>query len=313
MASQIDQARSRAVWNLAEVQHGAISRAQMLELGFTEMAIKHRLSRGRLHLVRRGVYAVGRPTLTADGRRMAAVLACGEGAVLSHRSAGELWELIRPRSPALPDLTVRAAARRRPPGLRVHRRDLPTEDLDRHRGIPVTSPVRTLMDLACGLTERELEAAVVQADKLDLVDPEALRAALEGRAGQRGVAPLRMLLDSRTFAITESELERRFLRLVRDAGLPMPEAGVRLHGFKVDFLWPEIGLVVETDGLRYHRTATQQARDRRRDQVLAAAGMTPLRFTYEQVVRMPEEVRSTLRSVSARLATTPRRTPGRSR
>jgi very-short-patch-repair endonuclease len=157
------------------------------------------------------------------------------------------------------------------------------------------------MDLACLLDDRRLEAAVVQADKLDAVDSEELRDALDDRSGERGVALLRQVLDRRTFAVTDSELERRFLRIVRDAGMPLPETGVGLHGFKLDFVWRDLGLVVETDGLRYHRTPSQQARDRRRDQVLTAAGLTPLRFTYEQVVRAPDEVARTLRTVADRL------------
>ncbi len=125
------------------------------------------------------------------------------------------------------------------------------------------------------------------------------------RAGARGAAVLRRLLDRRTFRLTDSELEREFMRLVRRAGLPRPETGVRLNGFKVDFFWPALGLVVETDGLRYHRTPSQQARDRRRDQVHARAGLTPLRFTHAQVRFEPGGVACTLTDVAARLARWP--------
>jgi very-short-patch-repair endonuclease len=176
-----------------------------------------------------------------------------------------------------------------------------------HRGIPVTSPIRTLADLATRLTEPHLEAAVNEADKLGLVDPERLRGALERMPRQRGVPALRRLLDSRVFRLTDSELERRFLRLVSSAALPMPETGREVNGFRVDFFWREFGLVVETDGLRYHRTPSQQARDRRRDQIHASAGMTTLRFTHEQVRFEPGYVRQTLLRVVARLA----RKPGR--
>lgn len=118
---------------------------------------------------------------------------------------------------------------------------------------------------------------------------------------RRGVPALRALLDRRTFTLTDSQLERRFLRLVRGAGLPRPLTGQRVNGFKVDFYWPDLGLVVETDGLRYHRTATQQARDRRRDQAHAAAGLTPLRFTHAQVTFEPDDVEGTLIAVANRL------------
>ncbi len=158
-----------------------------------------------------------------------------------------------------------------------------------------------MIDLAAVLEVRRLEAAVNAADKLSLIDPEALRAEVEKRPQARGMGRLRELLDRETFALTESELERRFMRLVRRAGLPRPETGVMLNGFRVDFYWREFGLVVETDGLRYHRTATQQARDRRRDQAHAVGGVTTLRFTHQQVVNGAEWVERTLVAVARRL------------
>jgi very-short-patch-repair endonuclease len=194
-------------WKLVERQHGVISRAQLLGLGFSTDAIAHRIATGRLHPVQRGVYAVGRPQLSRHGRWMAAVMSCGEQAVLSHASAAMLW------------------------GLRQREGE----------GVPVTTVHRTLLDLAQILGTDQLEAAINAADKFDL---------------------------------TDSELERRFLPLARRAGLPRPLTGEKLNGFKVDFFWFELGLVVETDGLRYHRTPAQQARDRLRDQAHVAAGMT---------------------------------------
>jgi uncharacterized protein DUF559 len=116
-----------------------------------------------------------------------------------------------------------------------------------------------------------------------------------------GVRPLREVLDRPTFMLTDSELERRFLLLVRDAGLAPPEAGPHVNGFKVDFYWPDLGLVIETDGLRYHRTPAQQAGDRVRDQVHAAAGLTSLRFTRAQVRFEPSHVQATLAAVASRL------------
>jgi very-short-patch-repair endonuclease len=168
-------------------------------------------------------------------------------------------------------------------------------------GIRVTSPIRTVIDLATQLDSRHLERIVNAADRLDLVNPESLRTAIARMSGRRGVPHLRRVLDRRTFTLTDSELERRFLRLVRRAGLPMPQTGVRLNGFKVDFHWPELGLVVETDGLRYHRTPAQQAVDRRRDQAHTAAGLTTLRFTHAQVAYDPDEVIAVLTSVFERL------------
>ena len=170
-----------------------------------------------------------------------------------------------------------------------------------HR-IPLTSAARTLVDLATRLSLRELEAAVNEADKLDLIGPASLRSALGEMAGQHGVPELRRLLDRRTFRLTDSELERRFLAAVRSSHLPQPETRQLVNGFRVDFLWRDLGLVVETDGLRYHRTPSQQALDRRRDQIHTAAGLTTLRFTNAQVRFETAEVIEVLVNVAARLA-----------
>ncbi len=200
-------------------------------------------------------------------------------------------------------VSVPAQADPRPSGIRVHRRtNLRPGDVTRRQGIPLTSPICTLVDLASRLTPSKLEAAVNEADKRDLVNSEALRAALHPLPRRPGVATLRRLLDRRTFQLTDSELERLFLPIVRRAGLPLPETGCRVNGFKVDFFWRELGLVVETDGLRYHRTPLQQARDRTRDQAHLAAGLTPLRFTHAQVAFEPDRVALTLGTVGRRLA-----------
>lgn len=292
--------RSRDAWSLARRQHGLLTWSQLIELGFTAHAIKHRVRKGRLRRVHPTVYAVGWGKLTTERTWMAAVLACGRGALLSHSSAAALWGI--GRVAAQPEVTVPAHRRPDPAGVRVHRTTrLPADDTTTHHGIPVTSPIRTLIDLATRLSLPSLEAAINAADKLDLVDPDALRAALETRPGQRGVRHLRRVLDRRTFVLTDSELERMVLPLMRRAGLPLPRTGVTLNGFKVDFFWPEIGLVVETDGLRYHRTQAQQARDRVRDHAHVKAGLFPLRFTYEQVAHEPEAVVRTLSAAAERL------------
>jgi len=231
---------------------------------------------------------------------MAAVLACGPGAVLSHGSAAALWG-IAAKQQARIEVSVSIAHRHRQAGITAHRRRLPDSDLTSCDEIPVTTVVRTLVDIACRLAPGPLERAVNEADRLDLVDPEALRAALDGYRGQRGVARLRKLLDRRTFRLTDSELERWFLPQARRAGLPLPLTRQRLNGFKVDFFWPDLRLVVETDGLRYHRTPAQQARDRVRDQIHLAAGFIPLRFTHWQVRYEHAYVRATLTAVARRL------------
>jgi very-short-patch-repair endonuclease len=290
----------RAAWRLARAQHGVVTSAQLKALGFTGHAIDHRVATGRLHPVHRGVYAVGRRELNRHGRWMAAVRGCGSGAVLSHGSAAALWGFGFERRGTI-DVTVPFSHPRRRSGVLVHRRPkLQGRDVTVRDGIPVTTVVRTLIDLATRLASGALERAVNEADRLDLIDPEALLAALASYPGQHGVGPLKAMLGERTFRLTDSELERRFLPLAARAGLPAPLTHQRLNGFEVDFYWPDLRLVVETDGLRYHRTPAQQARDRVRDQTHTAAGLTPLRFTHAQVAFEPRRVEAVLRSVAGR-------------
>jgi very-short-patch-repair endonuclease len=276
-------------------------------MGLSPKIIERRVASARLHVLWRGVYAAGRPTLTAHGWWMAAVLACGAGAVLSHDSAGRLWRMRgtntgnegrRVRPPVI-HVSVPSDRSRRLDGIRAHRRrQLAEIEVTQCERIPATTPARTLIDLATLLQPSELEAAVNAADKLGLVDPEQLRRNVDHRSGTDGVKALRRLLDRQTFSLTDSELERRFLKLIRRAGLPLPETQQRIEDFRVDFFWPGLGLVVETDGLRYHRTPTQQSKDRTRDQVLVAGGFTVVRFTHAQVTYDPDQVVKTLRAVS---------------
>jgi len=275
-----------------------LSRHQLRALGFSADAIRHRLAAGRLHFVYRGVYAVGRPQLSRHGRWVAALLACGPEAVLSHQSAAELLGIRRAR-PGQIHVSVPAHVLRRVPGVEVHRRA--ALRIAAHEGIPATSPVDTLIDLAVGLPRAALETAINEADKHDLIDPETLREILADTAPRPGVRALRDLLDRATFRLTDSELERYFLRVVRRVGLPVPETGAEVGGFAVDFFWPGLGLVVETDGLRYHRTPDAQAKDRRRDQTHTAAGLTPVRFTHAQICFEADHVEAILATVARRL------------
>ncbi len=166
----------------------------------------------------------------------------------------------------------------------------------------MTSVVRTLVDRAAGLDRRGIEREVSEADKLGLTTPSKLRRALRDYRGQRGVGRLREALDRHTFRLTDSELERYFLSIARRVGLPLPLTRQRVNGFRVDFFWPDLRLVVETDGLTYHRTPAQQAKDLVRDQAHLAAGYVPLRFTHEQVKYEPDHVRRTLIAVMAQPA-----------
>jgi very-short-patch-repair endonuclease len=232
---------------------------------------------------------------------MAAVLACGDGAVLSHSSAAALWRIGSEQRSVI-ELSLPSPSRRRRPGLRIHRRpSLQDGDTTAEFGIPVTTPVQTLLDLTPRLDRAGVERMINEADKYNLVNPPQLRRALDERSGQKGVALLRRILDRRTFRLTKEELERRFLPLAARAALPVPLTGQWVNEFEVDFYWPDLGLVVETDGLRYHRTPAEQARDRLRDQAHTAAGLTQLRFTHEQVRYEPEHVLAVLHAVAARL------------
>src|SRR3982751_5556930 len=201
--------KSRQVWELVRRQHGVISREQLRRLGLTEDGIKHRIAIGRLYRVRRGVFAVGRPSDAPHGRWMAAVVACGDGAVLSHSSAAALWR-IGFEQPSVIELSLPSLSHREVPELRIHRRpSLRARDTATEYGIPVTTPIQTLIDMSLRLDRPGVERMINEADKYNLTHPPQLREALDARAGEPGVARLRFILDRRTFRLTREELERR--------------------------------------------------------------------------------------------------------
>jgi very-short-patch-repair endonuclease len=290
MAS-INEQRRRA-WAIAQRQHQVITYGQLLALGFTDSAIRHRVAIGRLYRVHQGVYAVGRRDLSRLGEWMAAVLACGPCALLSHVHGGALYGIVKDR-PGPIDVCVPRLVRRG--GIRVHRGVRPGR---LRRGIPVTSPVDTLIDLATCLPDEPWEAAVNEADSLGLCTPDAVRAAAEATS-RRGAAAVRRLLDRHTFTLTDSVLERLFVRIALRAGLPKPLTRQWVNGWRVDFYWPGLKLVIETDGLTYHRTAAKQTRDVLRDQAHARARLRYLRFTHWQIRYEPDYVETTLRTVAA--------------
>ncbi len=232
---------------------------------------------------------------------MAAVLACGAGAALSGHSAAEHYGIRLPRT--MIHVSVPADRNpRRKRGIRVHRRRLDPSEIVIRDGIPVTTPVTTLVDLAAELGEKHLEAAINEADVVDLVHPERLRAELDRLSPRPGLRSLRELLDRRTLVLTRSDLEGRFVPIAREARLGEPETQVDVNGFEVDFYFPDLGLVIETDGGRFHRTPAQQRQDRIRDQAHMVAGMTPLRFTHAQIAFEPAYVKRTLAAIAEQLA-----------
>lgn len=255
-------------------------------------AIRHRIGTGRLHELHRGVYAVGRPEVSSHGRMMAAVLACGSEARLSHQSGADLWR-IRPQRGGSIHVALPSQFSHRRSGIRQHRRARldPPRRVD---GIPVDPPLAILIDLATCLSTEEVEDAVNEADRLKLLPTPRLRSALDAEPRRPGVGRLRRILDAQTFSKAQNKLERRFLAIARTAGLPQPRTQPYLNSHRVDFHWPELGLVVETDSLTYHRTAAEQAVDVRRDQAHVRAGLRTLRFTHPQVFHQPDYVRGVL-------------------
>jgi predicted transcriptional regulator of viral defense system len=288
-------------WRLARRQHGVLTRRDLHALGFGEGAIRHRLATGRLHHISRGVYAVGRSELTREGRWMAAVLACGADAVLSHGSAAALWG-IGPEWQLI-EVSVRRRSWPRRRGVKVRSRpSLPEQDVTAHRGIPVTTVSRTILDQAATpISDASLERLVNEADVARAIDFDfrALRRYCHLCTGEPGVRRLRRLLDPETFRLSDSELERSFRPLAIAAGFPQPLTKAVVNGYRVDFYWPDLALVVEADSLRYHRNAIKQSRDLMRDQVHTAAGLTTLRFTHWQVAREPGHVEAILAATRA--------------
>lgn len=284
---------------LATSQHGVLSRAQLLQLGVGRGAIRYRLAVGRLHRVHVGVYAVGHSAMTKEGRWMAAALACGPAAVLSHRSAAALWGL-RPSAATRIDVTVPGRSRRGRPGIALHLvRELPSDDRSHHCGIPITTVARTLLDLADVVRPEQLERAFEEADRLRLLDVRALERVFRRSRGRRGLRPLADLLAFQRPPAppTRSELERRFLDLCRTAGLPRPAVNVMVAGFEVDALWLDARLIVELDGYAFHRTVAAFERDRRRDAMLQLAGYRVMRFTHRRLEAERATVVETVRGM----------------
>ena len=286
--------RDRALAALTSQQHGVVTRAQLRERGKSESAIDWAVRNGRLHRLHRGVYAVGHPVVTREGRCIAAVLAAGTGAVLSHRSAAALWG-VGVREGKVVDVTA-PGARRGTAGIALHRtRRLDADETTTRRGIAVTTLPRTLADLADVLDERELSRVVHEAEVAHSLGEPALREAVRRSAGRRGAGRLaRVVADGRDRS--RSALERRFLKLCRDHGLPRPESNAEVAGLECDFVWREHRLVAETDGWAFHRTRRAFELDRGRDQQLTRAGFRTLRFTHRQVHDDAADVAATVRA-----------------
>lgn len=275
---------------IAARQLGVVHRRQLLDVGLGRGAIAVRLRAGRLHPVLPCVYAVGHPRLPPGGREMAAQLWQAPGGVLSHHSAAWLWG-ISPPSGTVHVTCVRGGSVSRPEVVLHRARSLDPAELRTRDGFRLTSPARTLLDLAEHASDSDLERAVGEARVRGLTSTDELRAMMARHPGRRGLRPLTALLDvEHGPAFTRSEGEREFLRLVDRAGIPRPRTNARVAGFEVDALWPDQRLVVEVDGYAFHRGRRAFERDRHKSATLATSGFRVLRFTWRQITETPERV-----------------------
>jgi Transcriptional regulator, AbiEi antitoxin/REase_MTES_1575 len=278
---------------LAERQHGVVTTTQLHALGISRTEIGYRVQSGRLHPLHRGVYAVGHRHLSDEGSFVAAVLAVGPDAALSHAAAAALWGL-RPVIGRPIDVTVPRRVRQRR-GIWVHHvRALPPTDITHRSGIPTTTPARTLLDLADLLPHRALERAVHEAEVQRIVDHPLLRAQIERASGRQAATTLAAIINPGP-APTRSELEDRALALFRGHGLPEPLINPTIQGIEVDFLFREARLVVEVDGDRHHRTPFARRNDADKQARLEVAGYRVLRLTWTQVTRHPQQTVARLR------------------
>jgi hypothetical protein len=286
---------------VASRQGGVVSRAQLRDLGVSNGGVDARVERGRLHVLHRGVYAVGHAVVGVRGRRLAAVLAAGPGAVLSHRTAADEWGL-RASDAAGIEITIPTRnGRRTRAGIRVHRAALAEREATIRDRLPITTPARTLVDVAEVVTRRALERAVDAAESLELFDLGAVEAVLAAHPHRHGAARLRHVLASYEIgeALTRSELEERVLAICRAADVPRPAVNARAAGLDVDFLWRDARLVVEADSRRHHHTLAAFERDRERDAQLVARGYRVIRLTHRRVVTRPGEVGRLLAQAAA--------------
>ena len=266
-------------------QHGVVDWQQLRESGLSRTAIDHRVRSGFLHRKYRGVFAVGHPRLTPEGRWMAAVLAYGDDAALSNASGAALWTL-RPSASAWIDVTVASrSGRAKRAGIRVHRSaTLCCDEVTEHRGIRVTTVERTLLDIAATLPHPALQRALERTEILRLLDTDALHATIPAHPRHRGRSNLAAALGLyRDDEMTRSDLEAFFRDLCARNGLPRPRVNAMIDGEEVDFLWADRGLIIETDGRETHLTRAAFERDRAKDVRMTLAGYRVVRFTHRQI------------------------------
>lgn len=291
----------RLVAALAREQHGVVAHWQLIDLGLTVDRIEWRVRAGRLHPIHIGVYAVGHPRLARPGHWMAAVLACGPSAVLSHRDAGAHWQIRRAGRAAI-DVTVPRGRKYVHAGLTIHRpRVLLPDERTVHDGIPVTTVARTLLDLAAVVSLTELRYAWDDAERqklFDLTQIQTVRGRFKRRKGLRNIDLL--IAERRPLPpITRSRLEEMFLAFCERYGFPRPQMNLWIGEFEVDAVFPDHEVAIELDGRDYHTHPTAQERDPVRDVRLQLLGYKPMRITYRRLVTQPDEVARDLRALLA--------------
>ncbi|HEY7631535.1 MAG TPA: type IV toxin-antitoxin system AbiEi family antitoxin domain-containing protein [Thermoleophilaceae bacterium] len=276
---------------MATNQGGPISREQLLALGLGPRTIESWLRSGRLHRYFRGVYLLGHEAITPKGRLHAAVLACGPGAAISHRSAADWWGILRTsRVPV--DVTVPGRSKAGQDGIDLHLvRSLDPSDVTEHEGLAITTVARTLLDLAEVVPRRRLKRAIEEADRQRLFDGNAVHDLLARSPGRRGLKPLSDLLSDFTYdECSREELEARFVDMCKQFGLPVPPMNVPLLGYTVDAHWPGTNLIVELDSRAFHLNPKAFEEDRERDANLTVAGYCVVRVTWRQLTREPAAV-----------------------
>jgi predicted transcriptional regulator of viral defense system len=285
---------------IAARQHGVIGHTQLTALGVSRQAIQRRVQCGRLHRVHRGVYAVGHKRLTQRGRWMAAVLAGGDGAVLSHRTAAALWQILPARGPVH---IATPRKRQNRDSIRFHSQSLQFDELTEHDGIPVTTVARTLIDIAA-TESKQFERAFNEAEFRRLYDQTDVLTILSRDPARRGAATIRALAARPHRGITREELEHRFQALVEKEALPRPELNADLElepgrWIQADCLWRDARLIVELDSRAAHDTTSRFDSDRERDRLLALGGWTVVRVTWKHVTSRPDRLAADLRKLMA--------------
>jgi len=286
-----DDSDDRGIWEVAPLlaarQKGIVTHEELVAAGVHPTTIKRSARCGALHRLHRGVYALGHLALAPFAREQAALLACGRGAVISHRSAAHLWGLAP--APNSVDVTIVRGQRRPKLGVTVHESStLEERDLRRRHGLPVTSPARTLIDFALTAISTELDDAIGEARAKRLIRDGELETAV-ARAGRRaGAGQIRgFLRDEQEPALTRSNAERRFRRFLRQARLPQPKVNVRIGRYEVDFVWEPEKVVLEVDGWKFHGHRQAFERDRKKDMALADLGYHVIRVTYRHFTEEP--------------------------